>query len=67
MLTDIETNDIFYKKLKYVYLEMPKFKKEVDELESHFEKWMYVLKNLKRLDKIPDSLQERIFERMFSL
>ena len=66
MLTDIETNDIFYKKLKYVYLEMPKFKKEVDELESHFEKWMYVLKNIKRLDKIPESLQERIFERMFT-
>ena len=66
MLTDIETNDIFYEKLKYVYLEMPKFKKEVDELESHFEKWMYVLKNLKRLDKIPDGLQERIFERMFA-
>ena len=66
MLTDIETKDVFYKKLKYVYLEMPKFKKEANELESHFEKWMYVLKNIKRLDKIPDSLQERIFERMFA-
>ena len=66
MLTDIETNAVFYKKLKYVYLEMPKFKKGVEELETHFEKWMYVLKNLKRLDKIPDRLQERIFERIFA-
>jgi len=66
MLTDIETNDVFYKKLKYVYLEMPKFNKKVDELETHFEKWMYVLKNLNRLDNIPDKLREKIFEKMFS-
>ena len=66
MLTDIETNDVFYKKLKYVYLEMPKFKKEADELETHFEKWMYVLKNLKRLENIPDELREKIFEKMFA-
>jgi len=66
MLTDIETNDVFYEKLKYVYLEMPKFKKEVSELETHFEKWMYVLKNINRLDNIPDRLRERIFEKMFA-
>jgi len=67
MLTDTDTHRIFYDKLKFVYLEMPKFTKEVDELETHFEKWMYVLKNLKRLDNIPDKLRERIFERIFSV
>jgi len=66
MLTDVGTNDVFYDKLKYVYLEMPKFKKEADELETHFDKWMYVLKNLKRLDNIPDKLREKVFERMFA-
>jgi len=66
MLTDIETNDVFYDKLKYIYLEMPKFKKEADELETHFEKWMYVLKNLDRLDNIPDKLREKVFEKMFA-
>jgi predicted transposase/invertase (TIGR01784 family) len=66
MLTDTATHKVFYDKLKFVYLEMPKFTKEVDELETHFEKWMYVLKNLKRLNKIPDKLQEKIFERIFA-
>jgi len=66
MLTDIETNDIFYEKLKYVYLEMPKFNKEVEDLETHFEKWMYVIKNLNRLDDIPERLRERVFEKMFA-
>jgi predicted transposase/invertase (TIGR01784 family) len=65
MLTDIETHKIFYNKLKFVYLEMPKFNKEIDELETRFEKWMYVLKNLKRLDNIPDKLREKIFEKIF--
>jgi len=66
MLTDIDTHKVFYDKLTFIYLEVPKFCKEADELETHFEKWMYVLKNLKRLDSIPDKLRERIFERMFA-
>jgi predicted transposase/invertase (TIGR01784 family) len=67
MLTDIETHNIFYKKLKFVYLEMPKFTKSVDELDTHFDKWLYVLKNLRRLDSIPDKLRERVFEKMFEV
>jgi predicted transposase/invertase (TIGR01784 family) len=67
MLTDIETHKIFYDKLKFVYLEMPKFTKEIDELETRFEKWMYVLKNLKRLDNVPDKLREKIFEKIFEV
>jgi hypothetical protein len=27
---------------------------------------MYVLKNLKRLDKLPDKLREKVFEKIFS-
>ena len=67
MLTDIETHKIFYDKLKFVYLEMPKFTKGIDELETRFDKWMYVLKNLKRLDNIPDKLREKIFEKIFEV
>jgi len=65
MLTDIETHTVFYDKLMFVYLEMPKFTKKVEELETRFDKWMYVLKNLKRLENIPDKLREKIFEKIF--
>ena len=64
-LTDIKTHKIFYDKLTFIYLEMPKFTKEVDELETRFEKWMYVIKNLGRLDNLPDKLREAVFEKMF--
>jgi len=33
-LTDTETKKIFYDKLTFIYLEMPKFSKVVDELEN---------------------------------
>ncbi|MBN1969448.1 MAG: Rpn family recombination-promoting nuclease/putative transposase [Candidatus Delongbacteria bacterium] len=64
-LSDIETSKIFYDKLTFVYIEMPKFKKSVDELETHFDKWLFVLKNLSMLERIPEKLQEKIFLKLF--
>jgi len=64
-LTDIDTNKVFYDKLTFIYLEMPKFNKSIDELETRSDKWLYVIKNLNKLDRIPDKLREQIFERVF--
>ena len=64
-LMDEETCRVFYDKLTFIYLEMPKFKKPVEALETHFDKWLYVLKNLNRLDRVPERLRERIFEQLF--
>ncbi len=66
-LTDIDTCKVFYKKLTFVYLEMPKFRKTLDELETRFDKWLYIIRNLEQLDEIPERLQERIFERLFEV
>ena len=65
-LQDIETNKIFYDKLTFIYLEMPKFTKTIDELETRFDKWLYVIRNLNKLDRIPDNLRESIFEKVFA-
>ena len=64
-LSDIETNKVFYDKLSFIYLEMPKFKKSLDECDNHFERWLYVLRNLEKFDKYPDTLQEKIFKKLF--
>jgi predicted transposase/invertase (TIGR01784 family) len=64
-LTDIDTQKVFYDKLTFIYLEMPKFNKSVDELESRFDKWLYVIKNLNKLDRVPDKLREQIFDKLF--
>jgi predicted transposase/invertase (TIGR01784 family) len=65
-LTDIETHKVFYDKLTFIYLEMPKFTKKVDELNTRFEKWLYIIRNLWYLDDIPDRLREYIFEKIFA-
>ena len=66
-LTDTETCQVFYDKLTFVYLEMPKFQKDVKELSTRFDKWMFVIRNLNKLDRIPDELREGIFERLFEV
>ena len=64
-LKDVEDNHVFYDKLTFVYLEMPKFNKTEDELETMLDKWMFALSNLARLLERPKALQERIFARLF--
>ena len=56
---------VFYDKLTFIYLEMPNFKKTEAELETDFDKWMYVLKHLPYLQSRPAALQERIFQKLF--
>ena len=64
-LLDNQTKEIFYDKLTFIYLEMPKFNKEEEELNGIFEKWLFVLRNLSRLMERPKALQERIFTKLF--
>jgi predicted transposase/invertase (TIGR01784 family) len=56
---------VFYDKLTYIYLEMPHFNKREDELDSNFDKWMYVLRQLPNLQERPVTLQERVFKKLF--
>jgi predicted transposase/invertase (TIGR01784 family) len=56
---------VFYDKLTYVFIEMPRFTKKEHELETHFDKWLYFLKNLEDFENIPLILQEKIFEKAF--
>lgn len=64
-LMDVHTGKIFYDKLTFVYLEMPKFMKSENELETMFDKWLFVLRNLSRLMQRPAALQERVFVKLF--
>jgi predicted transposase/invertase (TIGR01784 family) len=57
--------EVFYEKLKFIYIELPKFKKGQDELETHFDKWLYVFTHLQDLQNRPKALQERVFKKLF--
>ncbi|MCS6833565.1 MAG: Rpn family recombination-promoting nuclease/putative transposase [Flammeovirgaceae bacterium] len=59
--------EVFYDKLKMIYIELPKFRKGEEELETGFEKWLYVLRHLSELQERPKRLQERVFQRLFEV
>jgi len=61
------TGEIFYDKLGYTYIELIKFVKEDISLETDLDRWLYVLKNMSRMDKIPVYLRKPIFEKLFSI
>ena len=44
--------------LKLLFVELPKFKKDLAELSSLTDKWIYFLKNASSLETIPDNLGE---------
>jgi predicted transposase/invertase (TIGR01784 family) len=56
---------VFYDKLTYIYLEMPNFSKAEGDLQSNFDKWMYVLQQLPYLQNRPQALQDRVFQKLF--
>ena len=56
---------VFYDKLKFIYIELPKFTKTIDELQNHFEQWLFVLKHLPDLEYQPSSLQDNVFKQLF--
>lgn len=64
-LCDIKRSSVFYDKLTFIYLEIPRFSKEVNELESDFDKWIFVLQNLHKVKERPEKLEGRIFEKLF--
>lgn len=64
-LMDTKTNKVFNAKLMFKYVEVGRFDKTDDELISLSDKWMFVLKNLSRLDNRPSSLREKIFTKLF--
>ncbi|MDY6940807.1 MAG: Rpn family recombination-promoting nuclease/putative transposase [Cyanobacteriota bacterium] len=59
--------EVFYEKLKFVYIELPKFTKTLEELETHLEKWLFLLRHLPELSDRPEPLEESIFSQLFEV
>ena len=67
-LMEIHTNQEFYNKIGYIFIEMPKFKKTENQLENELDEWLFILNNLRKLDEIPVSLKGNdVYERVFEI
>jgi predicted transposase/invertase (TIGR01784 family) len=66
-LINTDTGGIFYNKLGYKFLELPKFVKTEAELETDLDRWFYLLKHMSHLDKVPAVLNKRVFQKIFKI
>ena len=64
---DINHNDLMTDKLRYVFLELGRFNKYIWELETVFDKWMYLLKHMHEMVEIPKEFSDPMFTRLFFL
>ena len=54
----------FSDKERFIFLQLPVFKKEADECRDDFERWIYVLKNMEILDRMPWAAKDSVFHRL---
>ena len=53
VLAEKDTKEQFSDKLRMIYLQLPLFTKEADECENQVERWIYLLKNMETLNRLP--------------
>ncbi len=64
ILMDRETHEPFSDKLRLIFLELPSFTKEENECENDFERWIYVLKNMETLNRLPFRARKSVFDKL---
>lgn len=55
-----QNGKLFYDKLIYIYLEMPHFNLDEQDLKSSLDKWLFFLKHLENFQSIPSIFQNEI-------
>ena len=66
-LREKSSDTIFSDKLRFIYLSLPFFTKSEEECETGFEKWIYVLKYMEVLERLPFTAQKKIFDHLAKL
>ena len=67
ILSDRDTGKLFNSKFRQIFIELPNFNKEEDECENDFERWIYILKHMDTLDRMPFKARKAVFERLEKL
>ena len=66
-LREKSSDSMFSDKLRFIYLSLPFFDKSEEECEIGFEKWIYVLKYMEVLERLPFTAQKKIFDHLAKL
>ena len=63
-LADMATGKPFSGKERFIFLQLPGCKKEADECENDFERWIYVLKNMETFNRMPWAAKNSVFRKL---
>ncbi len=63
-LIDRKSGKVFSDKERMTFMQLPLFTKEADECETDFDKWIYVLKNMETLTRLPWAAKSSVFKRL---
>ena len=66
-LREDTTGEIMTDVLRFVFLELGRFRKHIWELETVSDKWMYLLKHMHEMVEIPEQFSDPLFQRLFIL
>ena len=61
------SQEIMTDALRFVFLELGRFNKRIWELETVFDKWMYLLRHMHEMEEIPEKFSDPLFRRLFLL
>ena len=63
-LMDMETGKVFNNRLRQIFLEMPRFTKEANECINDYERWLYLIKNMHMLKRMPFNAQRAVWDKL---
>lgn len=66
-LMDMKHKTLFSDKVRQIYLQLPLFTKEPDECENVFDRFIYVLKHMDILERMPWAAQNSVFQKLASI
>ena len=67
-LADRDDPTVMSDKLRMIFLQLPLFEKDgIDDESTDFEKWIYVLKNMETLKRMPKAAQKAVFQKLASI
>ena len=61
------TQELMHDKLQFIFLELARFEKSENELETAYDKWMFLFKNMFKLKARPKVFDGKEFDRLFEM
>ena len=63
---DIETKEQIIQDVEFNFIELPKFNKTIDQLETSIDQWTYFIKNAENLTVIPENVKDEGLKEAYS-